>query len=456
MPHAVRAAAALLCPVSFVVASFVLVASSGCARSQLSIDSARQSYALGELSVAREGLTEIHDRDRKLARAVSLDLAMVELAAGDRESAQGRLRQLRDQFDAQPKLSLAHEATAILTDDNARVFRPAGYEEVMIRAMLAVCSLAGDGSDAEAYSLQASMKQSELARQAEQRGLLDAADVYQPLALAPYLRGILREATHRDYDDAARAYQLVSAARPQFAPAQEDIARASGGVHSAAGNGVLYVIGCVGRGPVLQETTAPTTSAALSIASAVLNAETNEDDDDGDEVVLPNIAQVKIPTVVVPESSIAAIGTRINGELFGATQTLTDVTELAVRQTEAEQPYTIARAVVRRVTKEATVAEVGDSLGLEGSAGSLFHFAAASAWSGAEKADTRCWGLLPREIQVLRAELPAGRHHVALEPLDFQGQPTAAARQLTVEIENGRNRYIVAIAPDRYIYLANE
>ena len=29
-----------------------------------------------------------------------------------------------------------------------------------------------------------------------------------------------------------------------------------------------------------------------------------------------------------------------------------------------------------------------------------------------EAADTRCWGLLPDKIQVLRIELPAGRHRV--------------------------------------------
>ena len=32
------------------------------------------------------------------------------------------------------------------------------------------------------------------------------------------------------------------------------------------------------------------------------------------------------------------------------------------------------------------------------------------AWEATEAADTRCWGLLPEKIQVLRIELPAGRH----------------------------------------------
>ena len=224
---------------------------------------------------------------------------------------------------------------------------------------------------------------------------------------------------------------------------------------TAPGNGVLYVIGCVGRGPVLRETTAPVTSTALSIASAVVNAETNDGGDGRDDTpVLPNLASVKIPEVILPACNLAAIGTQIDGNWFGATQTLTDVGELAARQTEAEMPWTLARAVLRRVTKEATVAKVGDSLGLDGQAGSLFHFAAATAWSGSEQADTRCWGLLPREIQVLRAELPAGAHQIQLRPLDFGGQPFGQGITRQVEIIDGRNHYMIAIAPDQVIYLA--
>ena len=301
------------------------------------------------------------------------------------------------------------------------------------------------------------MKQAELARKAGERGLLEVSDAYEPIAVAPYIRGMLREASHHDYDDAAKAYQLVSSVRPQFAPAQADIQRASGGTHSAPGHGVLYVIACVGRGPVLRESTAPTTSTALSIASSVLNAETNEEEtEDGKKVggpVLPNIASVKIPEVVVPPSDVAAIGVRVGGNLYGATQTLTDVGELASRQIAAEMPWTIARAVVRRVTKETAVAKVGDTLGLNGTAGSLFHFAAASAWSGLEKADTRCWGLLPREIQVFRAELPIGQHQIDLQPLGFGGGVIAAGRTEMVDIRDGRNQYLIVISPASNLYV---
>lgn len=435
------------------LASLIALSIGGCARSVRSIDAARDSFAVGDLPTAKQTLQEITERGGRNGEAAALDLAMVELAAGETNSAEKRLRLLRDQFDAQAKVAPLREAASVVTDDTVRQFRPAGYEEVMIRTMLSLCSLASDKVDAESYALQAMMKQSELAREAEEQGILNVSDVFQPIAFAPYLRGMLREVTHHDYDDAARAYQLVSAVRPEFAPATADIARATGGTHSAPGHGVLYVIACVGRGPVLQETDAETTSTALSIASSVLNAETNETEDDESAVVLPNIASVKVPQVVVPACDIAAVGIRIGGQLYGATQTLTDVGQLASTQQQAEMPWTIARAVVRRATKEAAVAKVGDSMGLEGTAGSLFHFAAASAWSGVEHADTRCWGLLPREIQVFRAELPTGMHGIQLQPLGYGGDTLTQGSNQTVEIRAGDNTYLIVMAPDRAIYV---
>ena len=447
--------ATLLC------ATGIVILLSGCARSVHTVDSAREAFAAGDLVTAHQTLAELSSDQGRFKDSAELDLAIVELASGDVTGAETRLRQLRDRFDATPKVSPLHEAASIVTDDLSRPFRPAGYEEVMVRSMLSVCSMVGDKTDAESYSLQATEKQTELARMATQRGVANAGTAYQPIAFAPYLRGILREATHHDYDDATRAYQLVSSVRPQFTPAQADIARASGGTHSAPGHGVLYVIACVGRGPILRETTAETTTFALTIASSILNAESNQQTDDETEpqvdgLALPNIAAVKVPKVFIPYTDVAAVGVRINGSLHGATQTLTDVGELATRQVEAEMPWTIARAVVRRVTKETAIASVGDSLGLEGTAGSLFHFAAASAWSGVENADTRCWGLLPREIQVLRTELPAGQHQLQLQPMNFNGETLAPGHSTSIRVVDGRNQYLTVIAPDRTMYVVSD
>ncbi len=436
----------------------------GCARSVATIGSARQAFAVGDLTTAAVTLKEVASEHSEVQETAELDMAVIELATGSPSAAERRLRAMRDRFDTAAKINPFSETAAVLTDDNAKRFRPAGYEEVMIRTMLAICSLAGDQVDAESYTLQAINRQSKLAAKANKRGL-DGGKIYQPIAIAPYLRGVLREATHHDYDDASRYYQLASTVQPDFTAAATDIARSKSGTHSAKGNGVLYVISCVGRGPVLQETVAPTTTATLAIASSVLNSATNQtsddeakengtDQSDPEEVpALPNIASVKVPEVVIPESPVASVGIFVNGEPIGRTETLTNVAELAIRQNQAEMPWTIARAIVRRVTKEAAVASIGDAMGLEGTAGSLFHFATASAWSGMEKADTRCWGLLPREIQVLRTELPAGSHQVQVVPLGCQNGLLSNGTQQPITIINGRNQYMIVMAPSAEMHV---
>jgi hypothetical protein len=72
------------------------------------------------------------------------------------------------------------------------------------------------------------------------------------------------------------------------------------------------------------------------------------------------------------------------------------------------------------------------------------------AWEAAEAADTRCWGLLPDAIQVLRIELPAGTHKVALLPTGNLGT-SGKREEAAVTILNGRNTYLLANFPDNHL-----
>lgn len=425
----------------------LLSTTAGCASSGRRIEAARSAYYLGDRAAARAELQAVADRRRGAAAVAQLDLAMVDLADGRTAEAMESLRDLRQQFDESNRLDPAGELLSIAADDHYRQFRPSGYEQVMIDSMLALCSLARADGDAESYALQAQMRQQTLARQAADRGLDAVGEVYQPLALAPYLRGVMRESSGRDYDDALRAYQLVSDIRPSFAPAQWDIQRCAGGVHSQAGHGVLYVIALVGRGPVLRQADAPVTSTALQIASQLHSASS------GDRMLLPNLATVKVPQVAIPYSPVAALSLHSSSVWLGATQTLVDVGEMADRQCQAEMPWTLARAVVRRTTKEMTVRQATRTAGLGGLGGELARFATINAWSLSEQADTRCWGLLPREVQVLRAELPVGEHRIGITAVGTAGQPLGPASEMTVRLEDGRNSYLTAISGDARVHI---
>ena len=439
------------------ILALLVLTAAGCSSAPKGMTGARQSFSMGQFEAAEKAITVIAKKP-SLRDAAELDLATIEFAAGDFASAETRLRNCRDRFDALPRSSLVRDVVSLATDDNVRPFKPAGYEEVMVRTMLSLCSLAGDGVDAESYALQAMTKQNSLHRERVDAGILEASVPYQPVAIAPYIRGVLREATHHDYDDASSAYKLVSSVNPSFLPANEDLDRATHGVHSQPGHGVLYVIGWIGRGPVLVETDAPTTTTAMQIASMIVNTETNNvetgNNDQPGLPALPNLASVKVPRVIVPPSAITAIGVGVDGHFDGATQTITDVGGLAIKQNEAEMPWTIGRAIARRAFKEAAVAKMTDSVGLEGNAGMLFHFATTSAWSATESADTRCWGLLPREFQVLRAELPAGEHTVTFEPLGPKGGSLTHPTFANVTITDARNTYVFAIAPQAKIHIA--
>jgi hypothetical protein len=451
------------------------LAVTGCRSSGVTLQSARQAFAHGDLATAKQSLQRISEGKGNHREVSELDLAIVELASGDPQSAEQRLRRLRDHFDAQPEVDAPRETLSLAADDNLRSFRISDHEQVLLRSLLAVCSLTDDGTDAEAYLLQAQATQEALLRQ---HG--DPSRRFQPIAFAPYLRGTLREATHQDYDDASRAFRLVGSIAPDFAPAEHDIRRVENGAHSAPGHGVLYVIAFVGRGPQLVQSVAPTTTTSLQIASTLLRSQTRQaDDSDDTAAVLPNVAEVKVPKVVVPPSELEAIGVAVDNKLIGATQTLTDLGQLAMDRLQAEMPWIIARAVARRVLKESSVTAAANSLGLKGDAKTAFEFVAMNAWSGTEKADTRCWGLLPREIQVMRLELPTGVQTIDLLPLSAPGAMTGAPNALTggpnaltggpnaltggpnaltgrprphtVTIEDGRSHYAIVFAPEQIL-----
>ena len=71
-------------------------------------------------------------------------------------------------------------------------------------------------------------------------------------------------------------------------------------------------------------------------------------------------------------------------------------------------------------------------------------------WEATESADTRCWGLLPDKIQVLRLELPVGDHQLTLRAARGP-QPLGPDSHATVHISQGRNTYMLANFPDTHM-----
>ena len=410
----------------------------GCATHTDRVRQAREAFYAGDAAATvaklEEQLSRLHnDRD-----VLELDMATAQLFAGQPREAEQKLREIRDRFDYLEQQNAAEAAVSMLTDDNRRAYAGEDYEKVMIRVMLALSNLMHDGQDATAYSLQVSEKQEEIIETGAEQDGTNPKLAYQRVAFGAYLQGVLCEATHRNYDDVERSFAKVVSWQPSYVPGGWDLLRAQKGVHSSPGNGVVYVFTFVGRGPYKQEVSEVPTSEALLIADRIISMT-------ADHTLPPTLAPIKVPQLVVSANEVDQVQVAVNGVPVGATETVTDVGQLAIGQYQAVYSYIMARAVARRALKKAAVYSAKSQLNTNPWVGLAFD-AAGVAWEATESADTRCWALLPDRIQVLRVELPAGNHRLTLRPAR-QRSAIGPEASVLVPVEDGRNAYVLACFP---------
>jgi hypothetical protein len=425
-------------PVLFVAAAIICC---GCSTHADRLRDSRQLFFRGDLAAASQTLDKADSFWHRDKDCLKLDQAMIALVDGRPKDAESRLREVRDQFDYLGKSSLSENALSMLTDDKQRAYPGEDYEQVLIRVFLALSNLMGDGQDAVAYSLQIEEKQSAIIAAGLPGTQENPKLAYKQLAIAPYLHGVLREANHADYDDAAKSFAKVVSWEPRFGGGHQDLERAQRGAHSQPGHGVVYIFALVGRGPYKEEAVETPTSDALLIADRILSAL-------GKYQLPPTIAPIKVPRVVIPHNEVDGVMVRVDQQPVGGTQTISHIGEMAVLQHQAILPHLVARAVVRRVTKKAVAYGAQDGLNIDNQWATLGILAAGVVWEFAESADTRCWGLLPNQIQVQRIELPAGDHQIGLGPTQ-RGLPLGPAETCQVSVVDGRNTYVLACFPDR-------
>jgi len=179
----------------------------------------------------------------------------------------------------------------------------------------------------------------------------------------------------------------------------------------------------------------PITDSALflaSIGSIVI----------GENVGLLGQMNVPIPVVLVGDVAIPELEIRAGAAIVGTTSTLLDVTSVAAQQVEANMPWILARAAIRRGAKAVAAKAVQDAVGQNNPNESGFALFAGIltnlALTAGEKADTRNWTSLPARFQVARFTLPEGAHD-----LDLGGGMRA-----TVRVASGKDSYVVVVQPD--------
>ena len=419
----------------------VAVLLAGCSTHAQHVDLAREHYYSGRLELAATALDDAVTKSKGSGDVIQLERSLVLLADGRPAEAERLLREVRDRFDHLEQTSPAEQIVSMVTDDTRLAYAGEDYEQVMVRAMLALTNLMHDGGDAEAYSLQVADKQQQIIQTAAEADGQNPKSAYKQVALGPYLRGILREETHANYDDAARSFETVVSWQPEFAAGKQDLERATHGRHSERGHGVVYVFALVGRGPHKIEVSEVPSSVALLVADRIVSAV-------GDQTLPPTIAPIKVPKVVASHNVIASVGIDVDGRPAAQTQTITDLTAMAVAQGEAIHDQVVGRAVARRALKKASIYGLKELTGIEKhSLAGLGYDALGVLWEATENADTRCWSLLPDKIQVVRLELPVGEHQLTLRPLSHGGRGFGEGATQSVTVSDGRNTYVLASFP---------
>ena len=300
----------------------------------------------------------------------------------------------------------------MVTDDKAAAYLR-GLEKVLLRPFLALANLMHDGSDAGAYALQVAQKQEQIIQQGRDEKTGDNPKLaYKRVALGAYLRGVLHEASHANYDDVARNWATVVSWEPEFAFGKQDLARATHGHHSAPGNGVLYVFTLVGRGPYKEEVSEVPTQAALLIADRIISATSKHS-------LPPTIAPVKVPRVALTPNRVRNVLVYTNGLAAGRGNDhrrrpagrRAIPGDLPAGHRPGRRPPGHQGAVYG--AKEAMnvhsppsgCPDVGGVLG------------------GDESADTRCWGLLPTGSSPALRRPPATTASASARPTARSPQP---------------------------------
>jgi uncharacterized protein len=415
-----------------------LISLGGCSSHTKRLQGPRHEFFSNDLTAAHANLSKL-SKKRQDHTVAELDLAIVELFQGNAVAAEKRLREVRSNWEDLEQKSLTESASSYLTDDSAKQYAGETYEKMLIGVFLTLSSLMRDGTDAEAYTLQTLTKQQKIVEQLNGKREEPLSELFGIPPIVPYVRGVMREATFHDNDDALRMYQLTSAMLPDHPQLAEDIRRAQQGNHSQPGHGVVYVVALVGRGPYKVETSADVTQLALLQVDQIVSAL-------GDYSVPPTLAPIKVPAMSCPPKHFDLIGIELNGMPRTTTLPMTDLERIAVETHEAQLPTIMARTVVRRIVKKGAIYAAKSQM-MANDLSSIALDVAGVAWEATEAADTRCWGLLPREIQIARLELPVGRHQLALEPIT-SGRPTGIKTPCLVDVHNARNTFVMGFWPD--------
>ena len=438
----------------FALVAVLLTASAGCVGAERRLERFRDAYELVDFATAEaevdallarttdadleevaetRGLSEEIEPERGDVCLYLLEKAMVRAAQGDPEAAVRILRRSRDAFDER-RGQAARTVASLLTDDRARRYEGADYEMILIRAFLAIFELLREGKDAYAYALQINEKQEEILKAplSEEAGEYNPREHYRRVAIGAYLEGLLHEAEFSN-DSARKAYERAQAWLPGNPIVDEAVRRVSGEVpYAAEGHGVVHLFYFAGRGPRLVQGRTEISELALDIAKtwAIASGRNQE---------LIGQAPVPVPVVVEAENIVPPLEIVTADGHRTLTTPLLDTATVAAEQLDANMPWILARAALRRAAKgvAASAARRGAEQKWGEGSGIAVGAAVNALTTVFERADTRHWRALPAQIQVARVMVPAGESTLEL----------GSGMSVPIRVGAGQESYVLVVRP---------
>ena len=444
---------------AFLVAGAVGAMAAGCTCDYMV--EAREVYSAGDYQQAHALVTALVEEGGQDAHLYQLEQGSTALAVDRPAEAVKAWRDAGLAFWDNEGGSFFGETMTWLTDETAAAYRGSAYERILLRAMQFLGEKVTPGlelgDDTFAYVLQMLEEQQrireELGTPIEGENgevqLVPPGAEFKYVAIGNYL-GSAEYEERLDMGEARRQLEMALGVEPDNPWLQSELERIETGGFAAQGNGVLRVVGLVGRAPFKVEESVPNTDALRAIASIVMVIETGR---------LSGALFSEIPIDALRRwgDNPEALEVRVDGATVGPTRVVTDVEAVAEAEYAATLQMRTVRALIRRALKfgitEGAAAGADaittDSEPWVQAVAQIGVFLFGWMWTASECPDLRCWSLLPASYQVLRYELPPGRHEIEVVPLANGGYPSGVPRRAIVTVSPGRTTWVLANFPTR-------
>ena len=477
-------------PIKRMFAMVLLVGVAGCQTWSKSHVAAVKSFQQGDINQSRSQLQASIRKRGAETELLTLEQAVVNLAAGNALAAENELREVRHVLDHLRQKDASEQAQAFLTDERAISYAGRDYEQAMVMNLLLLSSLLSNGQDSTAYAMQCSQQinqqretllaavhksggvetdiaqtpgihqvghtnDHDLRTRNENKSRVMGSPDLQTWAMASYLTAAVLSENIQNTRQTEQALEQGSVWNPEFAHRDSVVAAGKQGTQCKPGFGAIHVIAMIGHAPEWVAEVAEPTSTALLIADRVLSAT-------GKHSLPPTVAPVRIGRPIAdPQTPLPGFlkGLVLRADADNSTpgtasepQQLTflplvDLNLTADASYEKNRDHEIARTITRRVVKKSAVYAAKEVQNIQrNSFVDLAFNVGGVVWEAMEKPDLRSWRLLPARIELAHAEIPAGDAVVSLK---IAGQPEFIP--IEVHVENGRNTYVTVFIPDRKI-----